>query len=222
VRAVRIEKAMFRELQSLVEGQENRDDMAIPSYLHANPLINWIFWKRHDAVLGLLANRTLKRAMDFGCGTGAFLPTLASRSQETFGYDIRPAVARALVKRLQLPNCTVLGPDEYSANPPADLDVIVCADVLEHVPDLEQTCSGLRALLSKNGALIVSGPTENVLYKIGRKIAGFTGDYHVRDIDDIFATLKQQGFRRAAQSKLPLPLPDALSLFKIARFELDS
>jgi Na+/H+-dicarboxylate symporter len=33
----------------------------------------------------------------------------------------------------------------------------------------------------------VSGPTENLLYKIGRKFAGhrFTGDYHVKDISSI-------------------------------------
>jgi hypothetical protein len=33
----------------------------------------------------------------------------------------------------------------------------------------------------------VSGPTENILYKIGRKLSGerFTGDYHVNNIGNI-------------------------------------
>jgi hypothetical protein len=42
-------------------------------------------------------------------------------------------------------------------------------------------------LLSPNGIIIISGPTENILYKIGRVFAGnrFTGDYHVTTISKV-------------------------------------
>jgi hypothetical protein len=47
--------------------------------------------------------------------------------------------------------------------------------------------SELLALLKQGGQLIVSGPTENILYRIGRKIAGpeYSGAYHERGIAEI-------------------------------------
>ena len=57
---------------------EDRNEMAIPSYLHANPLIRWIVWQRHVVIekLAVLGKET--RVLDFGCGVGVFLPTLCA------------------------------------------------------------------------------------------------------------------------------------------------
>ena len=43
--------------------------------------------------------------------------------------------------------------------------------------------------------VIVSGPTENKLYQLGRRIAGreFTGAYHVRNVDSIGELLTRVG-----------------------------
>jgi 2-polyprenyl-3-methyl-5-hydroxy-6-metoxy-1,4-benzoquinol methylase len=59
--------------------------------------------------------------------------------------------------------------------------------VLEHVPDLSKTLSELLTLLRPGGQLLISGPTENIFYQIGRKIAGaeYSGDYHERGIEEI-------------------------------------
>lgn len=58
-------------------------------------------------------------------------------------------------------------------------------DVLEHVDDLEHTLDSFSQFLSKEGRLIISGPTENFFYRTGRKLAGYSGDYHCRNVHEI-------------------------------------
>jgi 2-polyprenyl-3-methyl-5-hydroxy-6-metoxy-1,4-benzoquinol methylase len=71
--------------------------------------------------------------------------------------------------------------------PPRCFDLINALDVLEHVDDLPRTLSELLNLLKPGGRLVVSGPTENILYQIGRRIAGpeYSGEYHERGIAEI-------------------------------------
>jgi 2-polyprenyl-3-methyl-5-hydroxy-6-metoxy-1,4-benzoquinol methylase len=63
-------------------------------------------------------------------------------------------------------------------------DCIIALDVLEHIEDLSEFVALAQRVLKKDGFVVVSGPTENILYQIGRKIAGkqFTGTYHVSNI----------------------------------------
>jgi 2-polyprenyl-3-methyl-5-hydroxy-6-metoxy-1,4-benzoquinol methylase len=73
-------------------------------------------------------------------------------------------------------------------------DVIVALDVLEHISldVLPIYLEKFDLILKPNGYFIVSGPTENKLYKLGRKIAGndFTGHYHETNISEIKAVFK--------------------------------
>jgi trans-aconitate methyltransferase len=82
-------------------------------------------------------------------------------------------------------------------------------DVLEHVDDLPQTLSQLMNLLEPNGQLLVSGPTENILYRIGRKLAGpeYSGAYHERGIGEIKEELKKIArIEHIATLYRPIPL----------------
>ena len=74
---------------------------------------------------------------------------------------------------------------------PPSFDLILALDVLEHVDDLSTTLSDLCTMLVPGGMIVISGPTENALYKLGRWIAGavYSGDYHERGIDEIRDTL---------------------------------
>ncbi len=71
--------------------------------------------------------------------------------------------------------------------PAAQFDLIVALDVLEHVKDLEGVLASLLRLLSEGGRLVVSGPTENIFYRIGRRLSGpeYTGSYHERGIGEV-------------------------------------
>ena len=72
--------------------------------------------------------------------------------------------------------------------------IVLLLDVLEHINDLEPYVTLFSKLLVPGGTVIISGPTENIFYKIGRKIAGkrFSGDYHVTNISAIKTVFSRQ------------------------------
>jgi 2-polyprenyl-3-methyl-5-hydroxy-6-metoxy-1,4-benzoquinol methylase len=99
----------------------------------------------------------------------------------------------------------------------SSFDYIIALDVLEHIENLEETILLLHKLLKKNGEVIISGPTENFVYKIGRYFAGkhFIGEYHKHSV----YSLKNR-FAATADVKTLATLYYPLPLFKIfsARF----
>jgi hypothetical protein len=66
--------------------------------------------------------------------------------------------------------------------------------------------------LNPNAAIVVSGPSENWLYKVGRRFAGsrFTGDYHVSNIH----TVREQ-FAKSMDTHTLANLVWPLTLFEI-------
>ena len=96
-------------------------------------------------------------------------------------------------------------------------DAIISLEVLEHVDDLRQTILLIKSKLKENGQLIISGPTENRFYAILRKIAGFTGEYHHRDIYQIVDQIEDLGFGITKQRIIPLPKP--FDVFAIYEFK---
>ncbi len=195
-----------------------RDEMAIPSYLHTNPLIRWLMWRRYRVVARMVAGGSHAAVLEFGCGIGLFLPTLARMAPSVYAVDLFPQFARQLARELALPVTFV---DQVDDVPDGSLDVIVAADVLEHIEDVESYMRLFRRKLAARGRLIVSGPTENVLYKIGRVAAGFAGkgDYHVTNINRLVGRIQASGFRARRERSLPLPFP--LQLFRIIEFEAE-
>jgi hypothetical protein len=91
---------------------------------------------------------------------------------------------------------------EDPAGPKAGL--VLALDVLEHVADLKETIAAIAAAMAPEGRLIVSGPTENALYRLGRRLAGFSGHYHRRAVGDVEAALRER-FRIVAK-RVVVPL----------------
>ena len=81
----------------------------------------------------------------------------------------------------------------------------------------------------KNGArLIVSGPTENFCYRVGRRLAeffsgngDFTGHYHHTNIDKLESTITSLGFNLIEKKLLPFNVLALPSLFKVLSFKAD-
>ncbi len=209
-------KARYREAiqQVLSQSQPGRlDEIGFPAYSHANPLISWLFWKRLHTVMNYIeGGAPYRHALDFGCGSGVMLPFLAGASREVVAADIDLVPLENVKRHIPLaPNVKVL---DASANalanlPAASFDLIIALDVLEHVPDLAGSLAMLLRLLERGGQLVVSGPTENMLYRFGRKLAGpeYSGDYHERGIAEVKQELMRQvKLRHIATLYWPAPL----------------
>ena len=131
-----------------------------------------------------------EHVLDFGCGSGVMLSYLSQISSQVTAMDIDLLPLESvqaylpLEKNVVVKDATKINISDLSAN---SFDLIIALDVLEHVKDLPRTLKELLALLKQGGQLIVSGPTENILYRIGRKVAGpeYSGAYHERGIAEI-------------------------------------
>lgn len=161
------------------------DEQGLPSYLNPNPLMRWLVWKRVEIVIESIHKYApYQNVLDFGCGYGVFLPFLNLHSQTTFAYDPIIDKVKAACQGYQWKNISFISDlDDLILNR-TSLDLILAIEVLEHIENIEEISSIFASLLSPNGHLLVAGPTENWIYKIGRRLAGYSGDYHVQNIYD--------------------------------------
>ncbi len=202
---------LLAQVESLLSPEE-RDEKAIPSYRHANPLLRWMAWSRIGVLGGWMdrwgngSDRPVesRKVMDYGCGCGVLLQTAARNAGEVYGVDIVLGAARFLVGKLGLGNVDLMEPEQACERIEQDsLDAIVCGEVLEHLTELDETLTFFRTRLRSDGRLMVSLPSENMLYRMGRRLAGFEGHYHHFNAHVIHRRILDAGFRAVRFRKLP-------------------
>lgn len=182
-------KQVFNEILKTTNSYEI-DEAALPAYAHKNPLIDHLFWKRLQVAFEhAQKNDSYRTVLDFGCGSGCFSYLLAHNGYEVTATDLDFSPISLVKQKIDFPkNIDFIEGDIIDHDlPDASFDLIFALDVLEHIENLPDYIKLFKRLLTPNGMIIVSGPTENVLYKVGRKLAGnrFTGDYHVTNISKI-------------------------------------
>jgi len=190
------------------------DSDRIPRLYYAgNWLLRRMFWQRLHS-LNHLMHRVHGRdgtCLDFGGGSGVFLPTLAQRFTHVTLLDLEARQARQVAEQYRLSNVTVVENDatiiDFVERP---FDVAVAADVLEHFQDLEMPVARLHRWLKPGGVLFTSLPTENWVYVFLRKVFGVEkplDHYHTGyEVED---RLTHSGFRRIKTTCVPLRVPVA-------------
>jgi 2-polyprenyl-3-methyl-5-hydroxy-6-metoxy-1,4-benzoquinol methylase len=103
------------------------------------------------------------RVLDAGCGTayGAVILAAAGAS-EVVGVDVATDVLDTA--RPQVPENVTLEPGDVTALPYGDgrFDLIVCFEVIEHLPQPNRALDEFRRLLSSDGLVAVSSPNRDV------------------------------------------------------------
>lgn len=191
-----------KEFKSIFKNIIEEDDSyeigeaALPAYSHKNPFIDWLFWKRIKIAFQISKAKHQQRILDFGCGSGVLSYMLAQDSHLITSCDIEFGPLNKVKQSIDFPtNINFVEGDILNMNfKEASFDIIYALDVLEHINDLEPYVTLFSKLLVPGGTVIISGPTENIFYKIGRKIAGkrFSGDYHVTNISAIKTVFSRQ------------------------------
>ncbi len=203
-------------IQSILDGHKSYeiDEAALPAYAHRNPFIDYIFWRRVQIAYDYALTNRVNSVLDFGCGTGLLSYALASAGKDVVAIDLNFAPLTLVKQRVTFPQSIEFVEGDLLQH---DLgtrrfDLIVALDVLEHITDLGPYIEKFSSLLTPNGVILVSGPSENVLYKVGRKFAGtrFTGDYHVSNIKTI-----RNEFSRHMTTETIATLIWPLTLFEI-------
>ncbi|HRQ36736.1 MAG TPA: methyltransferase domain-containing protein [Chloroflexota bacterium] len=213
----RLDDALLMEMAQLL-AKDARDEMAIPSYLHKNRLLRWMAWRRVEVLADYLAQTAValpslpaeRTLMDFGCGTGILFPAETADFGQIYGVDIVLDAARLHLEKRSYPTATMqlYSPEEaHSLIPDHSLDVIIAAEVLEHITPLDDTLAFFRKKLCPHGRLLITVPTENKLYQFGRRLSGFEKHFHVDNAASIHKIIQSRGFHCQKRSKVPLPAP---------------
>ncbi len=178
------------------------EETCVPSYLHRNPLAAGVAWWRLFAAVQLFGRfGSPGPVLDFGAATGELGQLLGPGIAYEFveGDEIMAqalvSMAPAAVRR----RLETLLPGHYGA--------VFALDSLEHNENVPDLVDALIGGLRPDGLLIVSGPTENSLYRAGRRLAGFHGHYHhtnIHDIEQVIAARLANRARRMIPTGLPL------------------
>jgi len=177
---------------------EKFDEVSLPVYLHKNFLVRKIFLDRFRVAYGI-TNFKDKTVLDYGCGSGIFLDSLSSELKNGIGVDLDITIAKKVITSEKIILKQIKHHDELRDL--SEVDIITSFDVLEHVIEFESLLKLFQNLLYSSGEIIISGPTENLLYSLARKIANIGikgnlkgGQEHVRNITDIKNKMIEAGF----------------------------
>jgi 2-polyprenyl-3-methyl-5-hydroxy-6-metoxy-1,4-benzoquinol methylase len=192
-------------------GRAVTDEMAVPAYLFGKPVSRYVFWRKLDIIIRAAALRPDTLVLDFGCGTGILLPRLSAAGRRVIATDLHLEIARRVAGRLALPRVQFISSGEWAAQAPdAGVQTIIAANVLEHIADRQALLRTFQRKLTPAGRLVISGPTENRLYRFGRRLIGFSGAYHVTTVRECLADAEAVGLRRVYRRRWPLPGPGCL------------
>jgi len=109
-------------------------------------------------------NNTCVRAIDIGCGPGAYMLELSLRGCSVFGIDLSTEMLRSCRKNLSKikKNENLLCADAgYLPFNNKKFDIVICVGVLQYVISLEKAILELQRITNENGLVVVC--IENML-----------------------------------------------------------
>jgi 2-polyprenyl-3-methyl-5-hydroxy-6-metoxy-1,4-benzoquinol methylase len=154
-------------------------------YNSRNPTRRWLHTSRRDWVVAALqraraavpAGVAPTRALEVGPGSGVYLPTLARLFDEVTATDIeRGFLDHASTLAATHPNIRTLVDDvSRSRLPSGHFDVVLCSEVIEHIPDSRPALETFRRILKPDGILVLSTPLRRSPLEQTARIAFLPG-----------------------------------------------
>ncbi|KAF1726507.1 hypothetical protein CSC78_05290 [Pseudoxanthomonas japonensis] len=159
------------------------------------PELGWVptprFLLRRDRIMRLLADPSLGRLVEVGCGGGSLLHELAQRSEHATGIETSErarALASSIAKAGRGKQRIVAGPDpEWNQ----DRELVCAFDVLEHIEHDGAALEEWAGWLMKGGRLCMSVPAHQRRWGAGDEWAGHWRRYGRHDLQ---ALLVSKGF----------------------------
>ena len=98
----------------------------------------------------------VERALDLGCGDGRLTEEL--NAAEVVGADVSPVALERARRRVPGATFTELEPDAPLPFDDGSFDLLLCAETLEHVRDVQLLLSEARRVLRPGGTLALTTP----------------------------------------------------------------
>lgn len=107
-----------------------------------------------------------KRALDVGCGGGLLSEAMALRGASVTGIDLGPQTIEVAQLHALESNASVRyvreSAETHALQNPAAYDIVVCMEMLEHVPEPDSVLRALRTLVKPGGHVCVSTLNRNL------------------------------------------------------------
>jgi 2-polyprenyl-3-methyl-5-hydroxy-6-metoxy-1,4-benzoquinol methylase len=127
-------------------------------YASTNPLVRWVVGRYLATLYDMLERRPFTTLLDAGCGEGEIIHRVVQRysPEQVVGLDIDPA----LIENLQrtYPDYDFRTGILEAYQDEAAYDVVLCLEVLEHIPDYYAALAALTDLAATR--YIISVPRE--------------------------------------------------------------
>jgi 2-polyprenyl-3-methyl-5-hydroxy-6-metoxy-1,4-benzoquinol methylase len=144
-------------------------------YASRNPTRRWLHQTRKSWIEDAIERAGPgARALEVGPGSGVYLPALKASFESVTAMDIESAH----LEHLEPSHANVrFVQDDITA--PAELsdpfDLVLCSEVVEHIPDSAAALRGISELLRAGGTLILSTPQRFSPLELASKIAFLPG-----------------------------------------------
>ena len=110
-------------------------------------------------------------ALDLGCGDGRLTREL--RAERLTGADVSAVALRRARSRVRGAELVELAPDEPLPFADGSFDLVLCAETLEHVRDVQLLLSEVRRVLRPGGTLALTTPAHGRLTALRAALVGF-------------------------------------------------
>ena len=156
-------------------------DLQRTLYTSRNPTRRWLHISRRDIIIDAVRRCALRgvrgRALEVGFGSGVYLSTLAEHFEQVVGSDVESTYfdhSKSLA--LNYPNVSLVSDDITRTKlPRSSFDVVLCTEVVEHIPDSAIALANMHDLLKPGGTLVLSTPQPYCPLEIVAKIAFLPG-----------------------------------------------
>ena len=115
------------------------------------------------------------RALDLGCGDGRLSAEL--QATELTLADVSPLALERAQRRLPDARVQELEPDAPLPLGDGEFDLVLCAETLEHVRDVQLLLSEARRVLRTGGTLAITTPANGRSTAIGLLARGFESEF---------------------------------------------
>jgi SAM-dependent methyltransferase len=116
-----------------------------------------------------------RRALDLGCGDGRLTAML--RADEVVAADVSSVALGRAAARLPGTRLVELEPDAPLPLPDGDFDLVLCAETIEHVRDVQLLLSEVRRVLAPGGRLALTTPAHGRATGLAILARGFERDF---------------------------------------------
>ncbi len=154
---------------------------------------------RFNTMMNMISGHQLS-ILDIGGGDGDVITTLAGKGHRCLGMDISDVRLKKYEEKAKQFGITQLLGNVEEKIPLDDgvLDVVLCGEIIEHVPDNDKALEEIRRVLKPDGQFIVSVPYKETLKmakcpECGKQFE-LNGHLHTYDKKFLGDLLRRHGF----------------------------